>query len=146
MSSNIMKNRFFQRLIDFIAPFHHGGKASAAGILSLTICFLALLKPLEACSQSQTTVPDQAPHLAMPVDESRARIQPPESAREIILAVKHGPSEYINAWWWPTKIRPGAGPGEKSPAIILLHGCGGMLNRQGLPDQRMQRYAAWLGE
>jgi dienelactone hydrolase len=113
-------------------------------MLSLMICSLALFKPLEAHSQYEATKADQALQQMAPVDQSKSGIERSGSAREMTLAVNHGPSEYIKAWWWPAAVKKGDQSEEKRPAIILLHGCGGMLDRHGRPDQRMQFYAAWL--
>lgn len=43
----------------------------------------------------------------------------------------------LRAWWSP------AGAGQR-PAVVLLHGCGGMLNPQGQPSARMREYAQLL--
>lgn len=49
----------------------------------------------------------------------------------------------LRAWWSP------AGPadnGVRHPAVMMLHGCGGMLNRQGEPSARMRDYAKLLND
>lgn len=43
----------------------------------------------------------------------------------------------LKAYWHPV-----AAP--KAPAIVLLHGCGGMYGRNGRPSERMRDYAQWL--
>lgn len=42
------------------------------------------------------------------------------------------------AWWSPVD---GAG---RRPAVLMLHGCGGMLDARGYPSERTRRYAEWL--
>lgn len=45
----------------------------------------------------------------------------------------------LKAYWHPlpTAARP-------APAVVLLHGCGGMYDRRGAPSERMNDYTAWL--
>jgi dienelactone hydrolase len=63
----------------------------------------------------------------------------------------------LQAWWYrPAGAVPPAGPGggvaslpppvKAAPAVLMLHGCGGMLNRRGQPSERMREYAALLNE
>ena len=48
----------------------------------------------------------------------------------------------LRAWWSPV-----AGPVDSAhPAVLMLHGCGGMLNRQGEPSARMRDYAKLLND
>lgn len=44
----------------------------------------------------------------------------------------------LSAWWYPVaSARP-------APAVLLLHGCGGMLNDRGTPSARTREYASLL--
>ena len=68
------------------------------------------------------------------------------SPRQHQIPVDHGPSKHLNAWWWSAsadQAEPSSEPLQR-PTILLLHGCGGMLNRDNQPDQRMSSYAALL--
>ena len=71
---------------------------------------------------------------AQPADPAPAalRLQVPS------LDAPGGAPLMLDAWWYPS---PAAGP---APAVLLLHGCGGMLDRQGQPSARMREYAAML--
>lgn len=73
---------------------------------------------------------------------------PHSGAHPLQIPVNHGPSAYVNAWWWSVASKPqaNASNSDLKPAVLLLHGCGGMLNREGQPDQRMTSYAARLNE
>ena len=52
--------------------------------------------------------------------------------------VSRGPSLMLKAYWF-------AAPGtEPAPAVVLLHGCGGMYDRRGVLSQRMREYAKLL--
>lgn len=56
------------------------------------------------------------------------------------------PGLQLRAWWSaavpdPTASTPGA---TLRPVVLMLHGCGGMLNRQGEPSTRMHTYARLL--
>lgn len=44
----------------------------------------------------------------------------------------------LAGWWYPA-VRLGA-----APAVVLLHGCGGMLNARGEPNARTRAYVALL--
>lgn len=46
----------------------------------------------------------------------------------------------LRAWWSPAAP---AFSGDR-PAVVMLHGCGGMLNKQGEPSARMRDYARLL--
>lgn len=46
----------------------------------------------------------------------------------------------LRAWWSPA-VGEAATP---RPVVLMLHGCGGMLNAQGQPTVRMRGYAKWL--
>lgn len=58
----------------------------------------------------------------------------------------------LQAWWYrpPAALAPAAGKDGKDikpmPAVVLLHGCGGMLNRRGQPTERMREYADLLNQ
>jgi len=64
------------------------------------------------------------------------------TASRVDIEVAHGPVALIHGWWWQTDS---PGPASR-PVVMLLHGCGGMLNRKGQPDARTLRYAALLLE
>ncbi|MBL0727128.1 dienelactone hydrolase family protein [Piscinibacter sp. HJYY11] len=53
------------------------------------------------------------------------------------LDAPRGQAVVLKAYWHPV-----AAP--KAPAIVLLHGCGGMHGRNGRPSERMRDYAQWL--
>ena len=111
-----MKQHFSQRLIDFMPPFRLGGMRSVLKRLSYMICCLAMFNPMKADAQQAINIP-----------------------------VNHGPSEHITAWWWSAAgVAATHQPAEKRPVVVLLHGCGGMLNRQAKPDQRITSYAGLL--
>lgn len=44
----------------------------------------------------------------------------------------------LSAWWYPV-----AGA-DRAPAVLLLHGCGGMLNGRGTPSAKTREYASLL--
>lgn len=44
----------------------------------------------------------------------------------------------LAGWWYPAAV---SGP---APAVVLLHGCGGMLDARGEPNARTREYAALL--
>jgi dienelactone hydrolase len=46
----------------------------------------------------------------------------------------------LRAWWSPAA----SGFAGDRPAVVLLHGCGGMLNKAGEPSARMRDYARLL--
>ena len=47
----------------------------------------------------------------------------------------------LQAWYYRADTAAKA-----APAIVALHGCGGMLNRQGQPNERTQSYAQLLNQ
>jgi dienelactone hydrolase len=49
-----------------------------------------------------------------------------------------GTSVQLKGWWYPVKTT------SPAPAIVLLHGCSGMLDRRGQPGERMRDYRAFL--
>jgi len=51
----------------------------------------------------------------------------------------------LSGWWFQASSATGAGA-TPAPAIVLLHGCGGMLNRRGTPSARILEYAALLNQ
>jgi dienelactone hydrolase len=53
------------------------------------------------------------------------------------LDAPRGQAVVLKAYWHPV-----AAP--KGPAIVLLHGCGGMYGRDGRPSERMRDYTQWL--
>ncbi len=52
----------------------------------------------------------------------------------------------LSAWWFPAAqdVSPLPTSTPPAPAIVLLHGCGGMLNRKGEPTARIRDYTALL--
>lgn len=44
----------------------------------------------------------------------------------------------LDGWWYPAVVEGAA------PVVLMLHGCGGMLNGRGEPSQRIREYAAFL--
>lgn len=89
----------------------------------LLYCFYCLLKAAVA-----GPVPDDAPG---------------EKPTFISMAVQHGPTATLGAWFWPARHDENA-PDAAHAAVLLLHGCGGMLNAQGKPNARMRTYAHLL--
>ncbi len=64
-------------------------------------------------------------------------------------AGESGGTVTLQAWWYrpPAALAPAAGKDTKAlPAVVLLHGCGGMLNRRGQPAERMREYADLLNQ
>jgi dienelactone hydrolase len=54
------------------------------------------------------------------------------------LAAPGGAAIELDGWWYPAAVE---GP---APVVLMLHGCGGMLNGRGQPTVRMREYAALL--
>jgi dienelactone hydrolase len=54
-----------------------------------------------------------------------------------------GQAVVLPAWWFraPTEAARSQVP---APVVVMLHGCGGMLNRKGEPAERYREYAALL--
>lgn len=55
----------------------------------------------------------------------------------------------LQAWWYrpPAALAPATGKDTRPlPAVVMLHGCGGMLNRRGQPAERMREYANLLNQ
>ncbi|MGV3683970.1 MAG: dienelactone hydrolase family protein [Acidovorax sp.] len=83
-----------------------------------------------------------------------APMQVPDAVERVQFEVPAGDSGSkvtLQAWWYrpPAALAPATGKdGAKPllPAVLLLHGCGGMLNRRGQPAERMREYAALLNE
>lgn len=64
-------------------------------------------------------------------------------------AGESGGTVALQAWWYrpPAALAPATGKDTRPlPAVVMLHGCGGMLNRRGQPAERMREYAALLNE
>lgn len=49
----------------------------------------------------------------------------------------------LRAWWSPAAA-PGGADDDRRPAVLMLHGCGGMLNGKGEPSARIRDYARLL--
>jgi dienelactone hydrolase len=54
------------------------------------------------------------------------------------LAAPGGAAIELDGWWYPATVE---GP---APVVLMLHGCGGMLNGRGQPTVRMREYAGLL--
>ena len=63
-----------------------------------------------------------------------------ERVRVPSLDAPAGTALRLDAWWYPASVPPG----QAAPAVLLLHGCGGLLDRRGEPTSRMRSYAALL--
>lgn len=50
----------------------------------------------------------------------------------------------LRGWWSPAQTQ--ALQAVQRPAVVLLHGCGGMVNSQGQPTARMRDYAQLLNQ
>ena len=75
--------------------------------------------------------------VAVAVAVLRAHAAEPVDWRQL-PATAHAEGVALRAWW-------SAAPTEgRQPAVVMLHGCGGMLNRQGAPSVRMHTYAQLL--
>lgn len=64
-------------------------------------------------------------------------------------AGESGGTVTLQAWWYrpPAALAPATGKDAKPmPAVVMLHGCGGMLNRRGQPAERMREYADLLNQ
>jgi poly(3-hydroxybutyrate) depolymerase len=59
------------------------------------------------------------------------------------LDAPDGQAIMLPAWWFraPTE---GAQSRAPAPVVVMLHGCAGMLNRNGEPAERYRDYAALL--
>lgn len=70
-----------------------------------------------------------------------AQTQQPASAQRLqvpSLDNASGQPLMLDGWWY-------AAPGQASvPVVLMLHGCGGMLNSRGEPNLRTKEYAALL--
>ena len=78
---------------------------------------------------------------------SLAQVLPNVAARQepsvVSIPVQHGQTATIGAWWWPA--HPESSPSNNRLAtVVLLHGCGGMLDAHGKPNYRMRSYARLL--
>jgi dienelactone hydrolase len=49
----------------------------------------------------------------------------------------------LSGWWFKAPLKADA---PAAPAVLMLHGCGGMLNRRGEPTVRIREYAALLNQ
>ncbi|MFM7659430.1 MAG: dienelactone hydrolase family protein [Betaproteobacteria bacterium] len=140
-----MKQRFSRRLIDFMLHFSRIGMRLPKKRLSLMVCCLILWSPIAAYSKDSSTESDLRQIVETSEVRSLAVAEHKDQAREIKIPVSHGPSDHIKAWWWPAAgVAATHQPAEKRPVVVLLHGCGGMLNRQAKPDQRITSYAGLL--
>lgn len=58
------------------------------------------------------------------------------------LDAPHGERLGLSAWWFPALSEDSA---RRKPTVLMLHGCGGMLDRSGRkPSSRTLDYAQWL--
>jgi dienelactone hydrolase len=51
----------------------------------------------------------------------------------------------LTGQWFPATAGGAAG-GAAAPAVVLLHGCGGMFDRRGAPAERFARMAAYFNQ
>jgi dienelactone hydrolase len=67
-------------------------------------------------------------------------------AQPVDIPVQDTRTPALHAWWWAAPQAPLAPPTPATtrPAVILLHGCAGMLNSQGQPNERTRVYARLL--
>lgn len=68
---------------------------------------------------------------------------------KVEIAVQDPRTQALQAWWWRPAAPVDDGPvaqatSKPRPAVLLLHGCAGMLNSQGLPNERMRVYSQLL--
>ena len=72
-----------------------------------------------------------AAHAATPVAPVPVRV-------DSLQATRAEDATRLRAWWYPVvAARP-------APAVVLLHGCGGMLNARGEPSAKTREYADLL--
>lgn len=59
-----------------------------------------------------------------------------------------GPAQdaVVLSGWWFEATSAALADAQPAPAVVLLHGCGGMLDRQGTPSVRIRDYAALLNQ
>lgn len=60
------------------------------------------------------------------------------------LDAPQGNPVVLDGHWFPATA--GAAAASAAPAVVLLHGCGGMFNRQGALAERYTRMAAFLNQ
>lgn len=69
----------------------------------------------------------------------------PDRVQVPSLDAPAGEAVALSAWWFRAAAPAGAGLAP-APAVVLLHGCGGMLDRKGEPSVRIREYAALLNQ
>lgn len=66
---------------------------------------------------------------------------------QVVNFASFAPGVSLQAWYYrPHAPEKQTGAASKAPAIVALHGCGGMLNRQGQSAERNQSYAELLNQ
>ena len=107
----------------------------------LTRVLVALAVSLTGCGLAAADASANGPS-AVPM--SAIAVSPPAaaSAPQWVSWSATGPkgATVLRAWWSPTASHLA---GDK-PAVLMLHGCGGMLNKAGEPSARMREYAQML--
>lgn len=98
--------------------------------LWLSGLLLAAAAAVSAQAQSQARTEARTQALVVPT-----RVQVPS------LETMQSQALSLPGYWFAA---PDANPVRPAPAIVLLHGCGGALNRQGALTARMTKYSAML--
>ena len=68
---------------------------------------------------------------------------------KVEIAVQDPRTQALHAWWWRPADHADDGTMAQAttqprPAVLLLHGCAGMLDSQGRPNERMRVYSQLL--
>ena len=104
----------------------------------LTRVLTALAVSLLGCDLAAADATANGPSAA-PVSAIAVSAQAAASAPQWASWSATGPkgATVLRAWWSPAVSQVA---GDK-PAVLMLHGCGGMLNKAGEPSARMREYA-----
>jgi len=115
----------------------------AASLFLAATLPLAVVPPAlfaqEIAAQEPTAQDTVATHLV--ASHERAERPPTQPAHWVRVPGQTGASELTLRGWWSPAANAGA-----RPAVLMLHGCGGMVNKQGHPTVRMREYARLLNE
>ena len=93
----------------------------------------------EIAAQEPAAQEAAAPHRF--ANPERADQKSARAAHWVKVPAQNGSPELTLRGWWS----PAASTGSR-PAVLMLHGCGGMVNKQGQPTARMREYARLLNE